>query len=283
MTLCQIDLRDRRWYGYRVVQDVPALPPAAFLRGTLVVLVHGYATNHADAERRYREFVKHTERASRKRLVFLAIHWPGDHPWGDWPSKLTFSLRLKPAKESAARIVSLLEKSYARSVMFVGHSLGCRVVLSAMASLGSNSRARVQSTYLMAAAVPEADCWDSADFSRANLPQVTQIVRSSQKDKVLQKYFRPGMFLARGFSPGFGRNGGRAVGRAGGPPGRWTGGWWATSTELYHENYWVSQDMARQFTIATGNARANTSARRLIRSSVVSTREIGTRAVGGRR
>jgi pimeloyl-ACP methyl ester carboxylesterase len=203
--------------------------------------------------------------------VFLAIHWPGDHPLGKVASVLTFSRRVKPADESGVRVASLLEKSYSRTVIMVGHSLGCRVVLSAMAAL-QGSRARVRAVYLMAPAVPEADCWDDSVYARSNVRGALQIVRSSRKDRVLQQAFRPGMFGARGFAPGFGRNGGRAVGRACGPPGRWTGGWWATSTELKHESYWVSQDMARQLAIATGTAHAKTPALRLIRA-----REIGVR------
>ncbi|MRG60222.1 alpha/beta fold hydrolase [Agromyces sp. CFH 90414] len=275
LTISHVELRQGGRFGFRVVDEAPALPSEVFLRGTLVVLVHGFATNRGRAERGYGEFATHVSAASRRGVVFLGVHWPGDHPWGPLVSVPTFSLRVGPAEESGRRIAQLIERTYSRSVVLVGHSLGCRVVLSALAELGAeHPRVRVRATYLMAAAVPEADCRDGARYGSSNLPRTTQVVRSSLKDPVLRGLFRPGMFLARGSTPGGERDGGRAVGRSAGPPGRWTGGWWSTSTELKHGEYWGSEDMARQLALVTGVAKANTPARRQVRS-----RDIGERRV----
>lgn len=282
MTFCQVEFRAPKPFETRVVDQVPTLPSAAYMPGTLVVLVHGFATKRADAERRYREFAKQVTSVSRKRLVFLAVHWPGDHPAGKPISVPTFSLRVGPAETTGLRVASMLAQSRARSVLFVGHSLGCRVVLSAMAALrAQDSGVQVGAAYLMAAAVPESDCWDAAAYARSKLTRASQIVRSSKKDTVLERVFRLGMFLSRGFAPGFGQNGGRAVGRACGPSGRWVGGWWANSTELGHENYWPSRDMARQFAIVTGNARANTPPRSLISAHELRSRGLRIRDLAG--
>lgn len=273
LAISHVELRQGGRLGYRVVDQAPALPPEVFLRGTLVVLVHGFATGRKKAERGYREFAEHMSDASRQGVVFLAVYWPGDHPWGPLVSTPTFSLRVGPAEESGVRVAKLIERTFSRSVVLVGHSLGCRVVLSAMAELGArHPRVRVKATYLMAAAVPEADCRDGARFGPSNVPRARQIVRSSKKDTVLGGAFRPGMFFAQGFAPD--RDGGRAVGRAAGPPGRWTGGWWSTSTELGHGDYWASEDMARQLASATGMAKGRAPARRLLRSRAVGERQV---------
>lgn len=209
----------------------------------IVLLVHGYNNDKAQAEASYRDLMKNLP---------AEYAWVADQIWWFfWPSyveRLTGSVTDAPitvmtaeASEEGtesnaplsiptyawqvlkAREVGQALGRYLRGlqrdtdvpteVVFVAHSLGCRVVLEALRELldGStleNERDRVPSVCLMAAAVPTFMIGEGERLERAaRLPQASYVLHS-RSDAVLQWAFRGGqgaasLLLTFGFAGAF--------------------------------------------------------------------------------
>ncbi|RBL99562.1 hypothetical protein C1H84_14125 [Glutamicibacter soli] len=198
----------------------------------VIVLVHGFATNREKALEGYDHFLRNISKQSSHRATlrdykFIAIIWPGyDH--NKFINIASFASRVADAERAGDILAEHL--SQCKEVVFVGHSLGCRFVLQALASMDPPAR-KISKSLMLAAAVPEAHCEDRSVYSSSRSGGPDQVVLYSKKDRVLQLLFNPGMRFAR---PG----NSKAVGRTGGPEGRWSR---ASDTKLGHGKYWKSE------------------------------------------
>jgi hypothetical protein len=129
-----------------------------------------------------------------------------------------------------------------QELLFVAHSLGCRVVLEALRSAGDKSTrdgvsgARAGVAAFMAAAVPNELCGSGGDFAAAP-NNSRQAVLYSARDRVLSRFFPLGQAI-------YGERG-EPVGRHGRPWGRWSN---RMDTQLGHGEYWADSSV-REFLV----------------------------------
>lgn len=276
--MLELVLRRGRW-GRHLVDRLGRLEPALSDRRRLTVYVHGYNTSATSAARNYEKFSGHHHKASRVQGREVAVHWPGDFGSG-FLSKLSFPWRVHTAEEAGQLLAEALERAQPREVVFVAHSLGCRVVLSALSYLKSHEAPRptIRAVYLMAAAVPVYECEPGASFESTRLPPARQVVRHSSQDTVLRGVFRPGMAAATmGGSQAYAREQQEAVGLRGGPLARWSRG--SIPTGLDHNEYWSSESMARGLGAATGDSRRSVAEERPIGSRHTQSHASPTRSI----
>jgi hypothetical protein len=204
------------------VRQIPPLDPAA--RRVAVLLVHGFNNHEGEAGAAY-DGLRARQYARAPTLVppglerILAdVFWPGDAAWGlfDLVDFLVY-----PAAVAAARDAAPLLAGHLRSmpslvaVHFVGHSLGCRVVLETIDDLARNGGPHVGKVCLMAAAVPVFKVRQPGALARAMEHAADVRILHSDDDAVLRYTFAPGQTLAsgdEGFFP-------TALGLHGPPPG----------------------------------------------------------------
>jgi len=235
--------------------------PAHCQRGSLLglheltVLVHGYNVSEWQATDKWLTTAGNlrTLNGVPKGTVHLArFYWPGDHPWTA-RSKLSYFRKLPVAAEAGWSLATLLASSVRANdrleIQFVGHSLGCKVVLEAAARLHGNTRVDVRNVLLMAAAVPEGLCETPRLYHVRTA--ATQSVLWSREDKTLRRVFRIGQLVARRFGePPPGRNR-QAVGLTGGP--RFNGRWdRRPRCNLDHKDYWVKDAAIREISMVLG-------------------------------
>ena len=220
--------RTRPWgpYSWRIV------PPASpILTDEVVVFVHGYNVDRKSATSEYerlREDLR--ELAGRdSRLTILELFWPGYLSKGVAPdeqsvfSPATYPFHVRRVPAIGQGLASFLEPLRGLSgeplrIVIVAHSLGCRLVLEALAQFTPNQRRRFSGMCLMAAAVPQHHLADQLDRLRqaATIP-VKRVVLYSENDSILRRYFPGGQTLAGdGFFP-------EAVGLRGSPKDYWRG------------------------------------------------------------
>ena len=139
----------------------------------LVFLIHGYNNTLDDAERAYGAFFDSQERLAGDGrdwafdAAVVRVFWPGDAKWGR-AAPAYYPWAVTRAQEDGWIFASMLVELSRHStgilhLHFVAHSLGNRVLLRALADLGSNPRIHVRRTVHMAAAVPT---WKLADDPR---------------------------------------------------------------------------------------------------------------------
>jgi pimeloyl-ACP methyl ester carboxylesterase len=181
----------------------------------------------------------------------ILFSWPGDsNNLADAFGLFLYPKKIGPAIESGGELAKYLKKiascNKGLHVQFVGHSLGCRVVLSAVEELAREPQeVQVVRVLLMGAAVPERDCtgqgpWPMKVRDLFSAPQGyefdagSDIILHSSNDEILGLKFIIGELAAPKSvkSPGFHN----AVGLKGGPyPKRWTGV--VDSCGLRHSEY----------------------------------------------
>ena len=102
-----------------------------------------------------------------------------------------------------------------RDVLFIAHSLGCRIVLETIQHLSGRRRLNVPGICLMAAAVPTFMVSAGGSLRTAAEYADKRYILHSAADRVLRWAFRPGQFFATG------RTWPEAVGRFGNPKSFW--------------------------------------------------------------
>ncbi len=247
----------------------------------IVLLVHGYNNDKVDADRGYAALVEHVAAdvgATAENI--WKFYWPG------YVERLTGRLADEPTSVSSergsgtesnsvlstptyalqvlkARDVGTALGRYLRDVrhaadvpteiVFVAHSLGCRVVLEAVRELLGGrppdaERHRIPGMCLMAAAVPTFMVeGDSRLAPAARAPRASYVLHS-RKDLVLRYAFPPGQGAASAMLT-VGAQGGtdtegwfpEAVGRHGNPTMTWLR---RGDTNLGHSGYWTHPSAA---------------------------------------
>lgn len=121
--------------------------------------------------------------------AFVGVLWPGDSVWAhglDYPGEA------RVADDAGALLASFIDANFqsAASVSFASHSLGARVVLSAIAGL----KRPVRRLTLMAGAIDD-NCL-TAEFQAAAAKIGTVSALASMKDTVLSHLYPLGNFVA---------------------------------------------------------------------------------------
>lgn len=192
-------------------------------RTRCLVLVHGFNNSDfeaAEAYHGYRNRQIELTGLSREAIerFFTDAFWPGDADWGkwDWADFLVYPAAVKVAPLAAKELVALLRSMpNLERVSFIGHSLGCRVVMEALALLVERPVPLIDAVCLMAAAVPAEMLEPRGRFfplmERLRGNGTPMYVLHSTRDVVLQRAFPPGQRAAREPSN-------RALGRVGPSP-----------------------------------------------------------------
>lgn len=227
------------------VNSDPASPPSA--AHEMVVLVHGFNNHMGEAGESYQAFRDRQyqkQQASPPAFEDLLgdFFWPGDADWGifDLADFLVYPEAVNIAPHAGERLANYLNTlPNLRLVHFVGHSLGCRVILECLGDL----RREIGRVVLMAAAVPASMVAQGGALAGAVSSAKSVLVLHSTSDKVLLFAFPPGQTIAgegEGILPvALGRYGPPA-GMAGPPdqfpiPGADHGDYWGVTTRKKSE------------------------------------------------
>lgn len=228
----------------------------------LTVFVYGFNNDPGDEWDRWskktwpglsRLVTPHSDGGVVERHGVIIFSWPGDSTnLGGAFGPALYPKKIRPAIESGVELARYLKKIAAArnpglQVQFVGHSLGCRVVLSAVEQLAGNPpEVPVVRVLLMAAAVPESDCTGKGPwpkkvgdlFSPAQshgAAASSDVILHSRNDEILGRKFVFGE-LAADLKGVKSFRSVHAVGLTGGPyPERWTGV--VDSCGLRHSQY----------------------------------------------
>jgi pimeloyl-ACP methyl ester carboxylesterase len=239
-------------------------PPYGLAR--IIVFIHGYNNDRQQARESYDALMEKLALADQG--VVWQLYWPGfverltgsatETPLSLAPrydergtesnvllSIPSYHAQVLKAPSVGRALGGFLEQTQPRSVVFVAHSLGCRVTLEAIRFLTRANRVgtvSIRGVCLMAAAVPTYMLEAARAHWYARSPQggefngsVTMIRRSlvlhSTRDRVLQRAFPLGQMRAgEGVLP-------EAVGRHGRPNAAWSV---RGQTYLGHSGYWTS-------------------------------------------
>jgi esterase/lipase superfamily enzyme len=175
----------------------------------ILLLVHGFNNSRQDAEQSYGKFLNNILPGLRRSKVapdaIAEFQWPGDVSMGFWPRAIDYPIDIRQALLAAQRLATFLATlpipgrgATSVRITFVGHSLGCRLILEALGNLlPARNAPGVETIGLMAAAAPVDLVRRGARlFATANPPRQA-IKFCSEADSVLQFAFPLGQFLAR--------------------------------------------------------------------------------------
>ena len=223
--------------------------PDALARRTCLVLVHGFNNSDGGAATAYFAFRKRegalfsSVDPSAFESVFGDTFWPGDAEWGffDKLDFLIYPTAVHTAVDAGKDLDAMLAKlPNLERVDFIGHSLGCRVVLETLLLLRKRALPKVGRVVLMAAAVPSEMLERGGRFFNLLMELWAEGIEvrvfHSLDDKVLHWAFPPGQSLA-----GKTEASQRALGRYG--PSVMMPGWnrtlkGVTVTGADHSDYW---------------------------------------------
>lgn len=172
-------------------------------RREAVLLVHGFNNHYGEAAMAYQGH-RHQQYSRDPSLVppsleavLTDVHWPGDAAWGvaDCTDFLVYPCAVGTAKQAGPVLAALLARMpNLELVHFIGHSLGCRVVLETIRAMGP--RPLVGKVCLMAAAVPVFQVEWGGALEPAMVRARQVLVLYSGRDTVLTFAFPPGQFAA---------------------------------------------------------------------------------------
>lgn len=177
----------------------------------LLVLLHGY-NNSRSAGRTLLVRFMNILAAGGNANVMLAVLWPGD----GWAKALTYPFEGRDADDTASALCNWLVSHVdgTARVAFVGHSLGCRVVMNTAQQLIRRGGLNLDRICLMAPAIDNdslgrmcATCYRDATLASDRIA-----VLASEEDLVL-RFAYPLGDLAQTIL--FGERWGRALGRSG--------------------------------------------------------------------
>lgn len=186
--------------GNTVTPPAMRPPPSLTASSHAVLLVHGYNNDEPGAAASYRAF---TDLAAIPGAHFVGVQWPGDN----WSNFLYYMRSIAQARASGAVLAQVLRQAATARrglrVDIVAHSMGCRLVLEALALLLTDwpPDLQVGRVVLMAAAVPvfllesAGPPTLAATFTSGRSRYLSLY---SRDDNVLSKAFRIGQTLAPG-------------------------------------------------------------------------------------
>jgi len=225
--LLELYLRGKVEGGNLLVPGVFRALPDALARRECLLLVHGFNNTDSEAAVAYLGF------RGRQREIFGTpdpttfdrrfgdTYWPGDADWSSLFDKMDFLIypsSVRTAIKAAPELAKLLWRMpNLERVDFIGHSLGCRVVLETLLALRTRTLPRIGRIVLMAAAVPSEMLERGGKFYDLLMELAAEgtgiRVLHSKQDPVLHLAFPAGQSLA-----GANEASARALGRFGPSP-----------------------------------------------------------------
>lgn len=196
-------------------------------RRECLVLIHGFNNTDSEAAEAYVGFraaeqeLFHPDDTSSYDHRFGDAFWPGDGDWWSFLDNVDFLVypsAVHTAIHTGAELANAIWRMpNLEQVDFIGHSLGCRVVLETLLSLRQRAAPLVRRVALMAAAVPSEMLEPGGRFydllTQMAAEGTTIDILHSRQDTVLHFAFPPGQSLA-----GAGEGSARALGRYGPSP-----------------------------------------------------------------
>jgi hypothetical protein len=173
----------------------------------ILLLVHGFNNSRQDAEKSYAIFSNHIlPGLTRSRVgpdAIAQFHWPGDESVGFLPRAVGYATDLERAFTAAQRLAQFLATltrlrggETPLNITFVGHSLGCRLILESLRQLPAASAPNVPVIGLMAAAVPVELAKRGTPIFRTGNPPRQLLKFCSEADEVLYLAFPLGQYAA---------------------------------------------------------------------------------------
>lgn len=254
----QLSVREKD-SGGPVASVVTLNPSGSQLDGNdqVLILIHGFDNSFTDAVNSYNTFLGHLSTDFPTYFGQVAeFYWPGDSLIRII-SVLSYPAQIQPAIDSAQRLSTYLwnlkgARNGPMEISFVGHSLGCRVVLELLAlwTGGMPPNIRLGTVVLMAAAVLVKHVDQGGQLRAAATLADDEVVLCSKGDPVLHWAFPLGESVAReGFFP-------TAVGRFGGPNQTWGASlpMFDSGRPYTHGSYWPGDESANAVAVALGGA-----------------------------
>jgi pimeloyl-ACP methyl ester carboxylesterase len=160
----------------------------------VILLAHGYNVSERRARRAYSAFEQHlAEAVPTLREELLCVHWPGDTPGAGF---LVYPWKVRQAPHIASTLAEFLSaQPRSCEIVVVGHSLGCRLLLSTLSQLPETG-ARVSVAFLMAGAVPVNEVMAGGPLNTCFSAQRRSVVLFSPDDRVLRLSFWAGESFA---------------------------------------------------------------------------------------
>ena len=211
-----------------------------------ILLIHGYNVDKRRAKDSYEKFKWRLLEDSTVALDNDIIHlyWPGDARFR-LVSEMSFPVQPKRAMHTARALAKYLAKRIQEQdqdceLIFIGHSLGCRVIVETLCKLYSqeyNNRLTPTRIFLMAAGIPVSMVHNQNRLWKGIQGSNPRVVYYSRKDKVLQYAFPVGQTAAIDDN--------QLLPEAVGSRGRPTEVWGAESEEMSygHSSYWTSDEI----------------------------------------
>jgi pimeloyl-ACP methyl ester carboxylesterase len=217
--------------GGKLLVKAESIPSPPATSSELVVLVHGYNNHAGEAGKDYQAFRNGQYNAAgllppQIEGLLGDCFWPGDADWSGLLDKTDFffyptAVRVTP--DTGQRLAAFLETlTNVNKIHFVGHSLGCRVILECIKHIEQKRtehkgtlRPIIGQVVLMAAAVPTFMVAPGGALASAFETPESVLVLHSTADLVLNTPFPVGQTVA-------GKNEGvlpSALSRYGPPPG----------------------------------------------------------------
>lgn len=167
----------------------------------LTVLLHGYNNGLDEGREKLVRFIGLLERKGSTDLM-LAVLWPGDS-WANaidnWAGAASYPSESRDADDSADNLLTwiVLNVDESARVAFVGHSLGCRVVMRAAQRMVREVKVKkpiLDRICLMAAAIDNDSLGKEglASYRDAALKADRLAVLASEQDRVLQLAYPAG-------------------------------------------------------------------------------------------
>ena len=129
--------------GALTAEVIPGFGVQVSGQAAVVILVHGFNVSYDAACRSYAAFLKNIGVTSGALPVY-SFYWPGDEP-NSLLSMLSYPIQIGHAKESAYRLYAYLASCVGAggnplAVNFIGHSLGCRLVMEVLRKFSQTPR-----------------------------------------------------------------------------------------------------------------------------------------------
>ncbi len=287
-----LDLRSAPEGGALKVPGTLGGAPALRRRAECLVLVHGFNNHAGQAATAYLGF-RTLQRELFSDLSAEALEkqlgdtfWPGDARWSgpaDWLDFLVYPAAVHTARDAGPALAALLRTLQGEGLLrvsFMGHSLGCRVVLEAVRDLMAHGGPALGRIALMAAAVPIEMVSAQGQFGpllqRLQAEHIEVTVLHSNNDWVLRGSFPPGQALAGPSEASV-----RALGLKGPPPsmpGQGGNVKGLRVADAGHSDYWGHErtDAARQVALHTGQFfKLGTPERHVAMRAQADTRSVG--------
>jgi hypothetical protein len=177
-----------------------------------VFLMHGFNVGDRGMLRDYKAFLDGLRGvAPALEAQVETVQWPGEFVY--WKA---VALARGEYAAALARFLAEVAAEHSGELVFVAHSLGCRLIIEALLALTSADRARIvprTRLFLMAAAVP-TELFDRVEYDRLARACLRVDILYSHADQVLRALFPPGQFPEM-------RRWVTAVGLTGDPAGLW--------------------------------------------------------------